>query len=330
MRKMAKEPEVKVGPKDTRVESMGRTTSSRKKVDVSIANSTVVEAAPQTDGKDGTSQTLFPDFGTVTENPDSVTTPIPEKKEEPKKEEAKEPEFDPDTLLRKYADKKVKIKVDGQEGEASIGDLLKNYQTMQHLSRLGNQIGTERRTLAEEKRQLEELKASFVKRNEDIIPQQPESNEIAALKAQINQLQMGLAPVVHQSARQRVSDELKAEGHDDFLEYIPKMDVYVATVSDPQKFDYYNTPEGAKHLFLKMKWEDERAKRAQVSQPATIEPRSEEKPPVVKIESGNQPSGGVVDDYKAKYAAAFKFAQENPNNREAWNDLLRIKGVIPS
>ncbi|MBL0320666.1 MAG: hypothetical protein IPP74_15435 [Alphaproteobacteria bacterium] len=158
---------------------------------------------------------------------------------------------------------------------------------------------------------------------------QMEALRIAQLEQQINNLQQSLGPVVYQNNRQRLANELKADGFDDFLEYIPKIEQAVATVEDDNLFNYYNTPEGAKALYFKMKAQELKSSVQRQNEtprpPVAIKRPS---PPVVRVGSGDQVSNGVNDDWNTKYKSAVKFARENPGNKEAIQELLRLKGSV--
>jgi hypothetical protein len=134
-----------------------------------------------------------------------------------------------------------------------------------------------------------------------------------------------IAPVMYQTARQKVADELREEGFTDFLEYVPKMSEAIAGIEDDNLVRYYDTPEGAKALYYKLKLQ-EQARQAATPQPPKQEKPEPVKAPVVKIDAGASTSGGIVDDADAKYAEAFRRWKEtgDPN---AWRQVLRYKGL---
>lgn len=231
---------------------------------------------------------------------------------------------------------KAKVKIDGEEREVTFEELQKGYQTDQHLSKRGNKISEERREL---ERIRQELKEQLSQRtpgapapavsSEEIIPSsdpmvlqlQQEVAELRAIKAE-------LEPVLHDRARNRVAEKLKADGFDDFNEYLPKIATFVATVEDPAQFNYYNTPEGAEALYFRFKAQDamKQSKAPAPAAPAAPKPVTERpRPPIVRIPDAGNAGTGVVDDYDEKYAAAMKELKRT-GNREAVNELLRLKG----
>lgn len=230
---------------------------------------------------------------------------------------------------------KVKVIIDGEEREVTAEDLIKGYQTDQHLSKRGNKISAERQELerirAELRQELSKAKPGYTApATEDTTPTDDPfvlqlRNEIAELRG----IKDSLAPVLYDRAREAVAEELKAEGFDDFKTYLPRIATFVATVEDQRQFDYYNTPEGAKALYFRFMAEDAR-KQASKPAPAAIQKPVMERPrpPIVRIPSSSSSGIAVSDDSEEKYAAALKRYQESGNkDKRAWEELMKIRGL---
>ena len=186
-----------------------------------------VKPVPQVPGESeqSSSERLFPDLippAPKQEEPKEATPEQePAKEAEPVKEEPKEepkPEPEPQSVealsieefFSKNSDSKKKLKIDGEEIEMPLSEIVKNVQLSKHLGNIGREIGEQRRALQEEARKLAELKQP-ARPNEE--PEQtPENSEVKALRQQMEMMQAMLAPTMYQTARQRLDVELKAEG----------------------------------------------------------------------------------------------------------------------
>jgi hypothetical protein len=293
-----------------------------------------LDAVPQTP----TAQ-MFPD---EPEETTEVVEPAPEaapttetpKAEEPTVEKTQE-EVDLEEFAKKYGDKKKKFDVDGKVLEVPLSEVFTAYETRQKLAERGREVGSLRKQMAEERKMLEQLRQSIAAQGpdsqenalrDDPAPRGAEA-ELMQLKQQFAALQENLAPITHQTARQRLDEELKADGFQDFNDYLPRMDAYVAGVQDEAKFHYFNTPEGARALYLDMKLKDTLKAK---SQPAPEPPKQEtpeKRPPIVKIDGGAPSPTGIVDDRAAKYREAFMAWQANPGDRNLLSAVLRLKGL---
>lgn len=327
---------------------------------VQIANAKVVKPAVQIDSltDEGTTDKLFPDFIPEQEEqqgnqPQAGSTPAqeqPEPEEQISHENAENKEVNQENVkpieqqqseqsnpkvldLDQMGDYVVVQNINGQKREIKLRDLNRMDQTDAAITQKAQRV-------AEERRQLEALRQELRQQPQAEPPQrqeqqnisnrqaQMEANRIAQLEQQIAMLQQSLGPVMYQNNRQRLASELKADGFDDFLEYIPKIEQAVASVEDDNLFNYYNTPEGAKALYFQMKAKE--LKQSVQKQPDAPKPPvaiKRQSPPVVRVGSGDQSSNGVTDDWNTKYKTAMKFARENPGNREAIQELLRLKGI---
>lgn len=259
----------------------------------------------------------------------------PEKPAEQPQPESNESVYLEDLLQKLGVDPskvKTRTKIDGVEGEASILEVKKNYQLERHLTQRGQKIG-------EERRQLEQIRNELLRKAQPQnapVPNQEDSNEdpsIRALRQEVEELRSilpAIQPVLYQSARQKLADELKDQGFPDFMDYIGKIDARVAAESDDNKWRYYNTPEGAKQLFFQMKLEEQRngTQAKAVPNKPTIEPvKQEHRPPVVKIDGGNQPSKGNVDDWNTRYGELMT-QWKKTKDRSILQEILKLQGAL--
>lgn len=330
-----------------------------------IERKPVTDPDPNPTPAESTSTRLFPDLlppAPAAEPEDQPTAdpspepaaPAPEKPAEDTPaapEPAVEPDqvADLDELLTKLkidpAKVKIRTKVLGEESEISLAELKKGYQTDQALTTRGQKIGEERKKLEELRQQLL-YQARF---GPDATGRgapapapgfpDPETDgavsndpEVKRLRQEVQNLQSmipALQPVIHQSARQKVADELKEVGFDDFLAYIPKIDARVAQVESENLWRYYNTPEGAKSLYFQIKAEElkERTLAPQPPVPAPRTPIERPKPPIIKINGGSGPGAGVVDDWQAKYQEAWNRWKQS-GKKEDLDVVLQMKNAI--
>jgi hypothetical protein len=286
----------------------------------------------------------------VPQNPDEAEQP---KFQEAKPEEPAPVESKPDTSDEfidwdKMAGKKIRQKIDGKEVIVTAEEL-KGYsdqdQIKKHLAEAANKVGEERRRLAEERKQIQELRQQRASQYEaplqngqpQDIPQpsqdyNPVLQRIQFLESQLQQLAQGTQPVIYETNRQRVSNELKAQGFNDFMDYLPKMEMHMTTINDPQLAGFYDTPQGAKSLYFQLKAQDMlKTPQAKIVQQDVSRRTvtSNPVPPATQIDSGSQPSGSFNDDSGHNYRQAFRRATNLGDDKEAWNEVLRQKGILP-
>lgn len=347
---------------------MGRPLGSKNKASAAVAAPAEQPQGSYSEGagrivipESNSSSRLFPEQISAPEpqQPDANPAPQPQEPEpvqpEQQPEQPKEPEAKPESapepvaqeqgdvyledLLQKMnidpAKVKTRTKVDGIEGEASILEVKKNYQLEQHLTKRGQKIG-------EQRRELEQMRNEIMRQAQPkpVNAEDPSLNadpNYAALKQELDQIKSilpAIQPVIYQNARQQLANELKEQGFPDFMEYIDKIDARVAAEADDNKWNYYNTKEGAKQLYFQMKLEEQmngqKKAAAQPVQP-TPTPVPTKKPPVVKIDGGSQPSGANVDDYNARYTelmSAFKNSRDRLEKQNLLRQILALKQVI--
>ena len=281
----------------------------------------------------------------VAQNPDEAEQPRFQESNSPKPAESTQEDDFID--WDKMSGRKIRQKVDGKEIITTVEELKKysdQDQIKKHLADAADKVGQERRKLAEERQQCNQLRNQAplwtpqALQNPQIPEQQqnyqaqndPVFQRIQFLEQQVQQLAQGVQPSIYQSNRQRVSNELKAQGFNDFEDYLPKMESVVIGIKDPNLVQFYDTPEGSKALYFQLKAQDLQKSPARQIQNQVI-PRgtSNPIPPATQIDGGSQGSGQFNDDSGHNYRAAFKRATSLGDDREAWNEVLRQKGILP-
>jgi len=268
--------------------------------------------------------------------------PTPEEAPKPIKTSVETPQ-DEILDLDTFGSRKVKAVIDGREEILPFKEVLGQYQLKKHWSEAADRVGEERRKLAEERRQLTELRQNQSSMN---VPrgneeqangqingvQQPDPylQRIQFLEQQLNQVVEGTRPAMYESNRQRVSQELKSQGFNDFLDYIPKMESHIVGIQDPQLVQFYDTPMGAKSLYFQLKAQELQATPAKAPPaPAPVRQSAPQIVPQTRVDSGSQPSSGLNDDSASNYRKAFQRASMLRDDKDAWNAVLQQKGIIP-
>lgn len=242
----------------------------------------------------------------------------------------------------KMSGRKIRQKIDGKEVVTTVEELKKysdQDQIKKHLAEAAEKVGQERRKLAEERQQWNEQRNRPIQyeapSNQAVggqqstlsnlpPPQDPVFQRLQSLEQQVQQLAQGVQPSIYESNRQRVANELKSQGFNDFMEYLPKMESAILGIKDPNLTSFYDTPEGSKSLYFQLKAQDLQKAPARPIQPQVV-PRGNPVPPQVQIESGSQPSGNFNDDSGNTYRTAFRRAINSGDDKESWNDVLRQK-----
>ena len=230
------------------------------------------------------------------------------------REEKLPEEFDLEDILRKqnipFEKVKTRIKVDGKEEVIPFSEFKKRVQLQEHIDRAGQELGRQRRELQELRKgqEKEPQRISRVPEQSDLVQSEAPSNSdpyIEKLERRLAQLEAqtaGLNPVIYDVNRQKVAKELKADGFDDLMDYLPRMEVEISKVTDPALQEFYDTEVGAKALYHRLKNQDlneqiknktpESPKQAQMEKP---------KPPIQKIDGGQNPTSiSNLDDWDAK------------------------------
>ena len=346
---------------DTRMASIGMNTAIvDKQPELQKANANVAPVL-QTHGDDEVSTTsrLFGDDEVEQEAvQDPLREPIPEpvqKTEQPKEPiSTEEPapgkpnaQIEGDDFIDwdNLSGKKIRQKVDGKEMVITAEELKKysdQDQIKKHLAQEADKVGDARRQLAEERKQLMEMRQQRAQQYEAPIPQngagtyqQPLSQQapvdpvmarIQYLESQIQQMATSTAPVIFQSNRMALDNSLKARGFNDFNDYWPKV---VANVT-PQLIQELNGNEmrAAEMTYFQLKAQDmASAPKAPVNVPRRVEPV--QAVPATQIDGGSSASVPINDDGGHQYRQAFRRATSLGDDKEAWNDVLRQKGILP-
>lgn len=274
------------------------------------------------------------------QNPEEAEQPKFKESNSPKPEEST-PEADDFIDWEKMSGKKIRQKIDGKEVITTV-DELKKYsdqdQIKKHLADAASNVGEERRKLAEERRQWSEQRSKPTQYEappnqayggqQSTVSNLPIQNDpvfqrIQFLEQQVQQLAQGVQPSIYQSNRQRVSDELKAQGFNDFNEYLPKMESVVVGIKDPNLVSFYDTPEGSKALYFQLKAQDLQKAPARTVNVPRVTP--EQSVPATQIDGGSQGSGQYVESLGQNYRTAFRRAVSAGDDKEAWNEVLRQK-----
>lgn len=288
---------------------------------------------PQEPAQDNVPRGTNEDQQVPTPEPTQEPEDQPEPTVEPQKDQNLEPKTDEvvylEDLLKKMnidpAKVKTKTKVDGVENDVSILDVKKSYQLEQHLTKRGQKIG-------EERKQLEALRQELARSKQEpqITSSEPSGDPVIdSLRQELEQIRAilpSIQPVIYQTARQQLANELKDQGYPDFMDYVDKIDARVGAEPDDNKWRYYNTKEGAKQLYFQMKLEDQiKGTPTKQAEPAKPQPR----PPVIKIDGGAQPSKTVVDDATTKYNNLVTEWKKNPaKNKHLLPEILKMKGAL--
>jgi hypothetical protein len=241
------------------------------------------------------------------------------------------PDVELDDLLDTdaFGNKKVKVKVDGVESEVTLKELLKSYQLEKHLTQKGQQLGERERVLKEYESKFEAtLKQASTPKDvpeddplaEVVDPYvKPLKQEIADLKKTVAELKGATQPLEYQSNLKKVDTYLKKSGYDDFMEYVPKIEEAILSLSVEEQAQA-DTPQAFINLYKDLKIRD-----LKKGAPTRANPDERPKPKVSKIavESG---SGGnsSVDDKTAKDKSLFDKAVES-GKTEDWMALLSYR-----
>ena len=245
-------------------------------------------SSTEPEGSNGTTERLFgePKQGA---NPDETTgspnaaaeggeTPTPTPTSTPT-----EPIKTESLNISDFSGKTVKTKVNGEEKEVSLEELLKGYQISETLTQRGQELGTDRKALADERTQLEELRAKVEGMVQNGVPQvqsQPipipgvdmdmldeatkaallaqqntHSDEMAKINDTLQQLSVGLQPVQIEQAYKKIDKALRQENKEvyiDFMEKIPEIETAIMAMSVEDQAAH-GGPLGYKNIYKDIK-----------------------------------------------------------------------------
>lgn len=236
---------------------------------------------------------------------------------------------------------KVRLKVDGVEQVMSYEEAKKRVQLQEHLNLAGQKLGEDRRAIAEERRKLQEEQRTVPNLGAPRVPTpvEPTPDDLAnplvrALYDEVITLKgrmQGLDPVVFDTNRQRVANELKAQGFPDFLEYIPKIEAHIATLKDPRYIEYYDTEVGSKALYHELKNRDLMEQMAKANRPPAPIPVPPAAPPanapIITIDGGQNPAQDtLVDNYDVQYQDVLERWKQT-RDPKLFRQLLKMRGA---
>lgn len=291
---------------------------------------TEVEPSAEPEAVQGTTSRLF-------------DTPVPEGVEPPKAAvEGEEtatpaPQAGPtDTATeqpapQEFDGQKVKVKVDGEEREISFEELIKSYQTNTTIAQRGQELGTQRQALADERKGFEELKAKVEAMTQGV-PQGAQPTQLQGIPgvdmdmldettknaliaqqanydagmAQINQtlqqLSVGLQPMQIEQEHRTIDSILKAE-NPAFNDYVDKVaEIEMAIMALPvEEQAVHTTRIGYMNIYKGLKVRDLAAQQAGSTETPTLVPRTES--------GAGVPSG--VDGEASKNSKLFANAKES-------------------
>lgn len=261
----------------------------------------------------------------------------------PPKEEPKPPEPEPEAAappqeekpaeapkvltVDELGDQLVKVKIDGVEKEVPFRDVLRGYQTDQHLTAKGQKIAKEKQDLESMKRQtggaqppaqptqvqevdpLLEVLQPYIK---------PFQEKISQLEKTLEDVAIVTKPALYQANLHKVDTYLKGQGFDDFMAYVPKIESHILSLPEEEQAQYDNQFAYI-DLYKTQKLREKVATPPQT--PRHVDQRPA--PPVTKIESvSGTPTG--TDDFQARYKTAFERAKETND----WTEVLKLKGAL--
>lgn len=258
---------------------------------------------------------LFPDL--VEEGQEVVP------QEPPQSVEAKEPK--PDESLEflnlgEISDKKVKVKIDGEERVITYNDLVKGYQTDQHLSKKGKALAEKEKALKDREVQPNPLPAEETVADEIYGDElKPLKEEIADLRNQLKNIAPVIGDIRYQEDLKVLDGQMKEEGFDDFMKFVPKieMEILEKPIEEQPQF---KTFEHYSAKFKDYKLKELRDAHKEKDKP-NLNPEERPKPNLVSIEGGGgAPTGTPADP--AKMAKLMVEAGETGD----WEKVLAEKG----
>jgi hypothetical protein len=284
--------------------------------------------APQ----EGTTERLFGSQPTAKSTPPApepqqVQPPAPPV-EAPKKEEPKPipapvvPEY---LDMQELGDRKVRVKVEGQEFELPLREVVKGYQTDQYLTRKGQRIAEEKQKMHQppvpnvqyapvQPAQADDPLAEVVRPY--LVPLQ---QELAQTREALSSLSNIAAPLKYQQNLKTLDTRLKTQGFKDFNEYVPKIEAELSGMAEEDQRQY-DSPQGFETLYLRLKMQERAA--APTNPDARLRPNV----PGTRVESGSAPSN--IDDSRQQDAQLFEQARKSGSVRD-WAKVFEFRDKPP-
>lgn len=237
--------------------------------------------------------------------------------------------------LDEIGDRKLKTKIDGKEGEITVKEALKGYQTDKSLSQKGQELGAQRQALTAQQTQIEEGLAqikAFQGQPQAPMASVPEYNpenldddtkavfasltsQIQAQNDTITNLANSMQGVQLEQQYKQIDSMLRAEDpiFNDFMSKIGEVESAIMNMS-PEMQVQYGTPVGYKDVYKSIK-----IKEIQASPSQTNEVK------VTPIESG----GGVATGAEAASNSAYQNQMAKLKDSAARQDIRDWAGGDP-
>lgn len=286
-----------------------RSDKRRVMVDKNTAPNTDVEPGAEPEAAKSTTEQLFGDVAPAVEaTPEGTGGPNAAVEAEPVA--PPEPAADPTKKSTEYlssedfSGRKVKTKVDGVEKEISFEELLKGYQLNETIAERGQKLGTERQALAEERKNLEELRQKVdgmvqgglpaqaitspqtpnvdfdmmdeVTKNAFISQQTEHDKAMAEITQKLQQISVGLQPIQLEQGYRQMDTALKAENpaFDDFMGKVAEIESFIINLPVDRQAEY-GTPLGYMSVYKDIKNKELLAVSATGTESPTLIPRTE-------------------------------------------------------
>lgn len=250
---------------------------------------------------------------------------VPPKEEPPAAAPSPEPEY---LDLQAFGEKKVKVKIDGQEMEVPFREVVKGYQTDQHLSKKGQRIAEEKQRFERDRNAVQPVpppKLESIRTDNDPLYEvvkpylEPLKQELAEAKQVISSLTTITGPVQYQQNLKALDVEMRKAGFSDFMEYVPRIETELSGM-DEESQKQYDSRQGFETLYLRMKVQE---KGKSTNPDARPVPKME---PIPHVESGSPPTN--VDDSRTQDTKLLERARETGNIND-WARLLAFRNQGP-
>lgn len=306
-----------------------------------MLNETTNQASQET----GTTERLF---GTEEAEASNETTPepvadtAPEPSKEAKRDEsgkfvsqkaepqsnANDDEYIP---VESLANKKLKIKVNGEEKELTFSEALRNIQTNEYLTQKGQKLAEEYRQLQAMKAHPEQTKAASVQHanipdddftREYIKPYADNQDiKITALQQELERLKSIAGPLEYQNNLGKVDADMKRAGYDDFMQYVPKITETILNLPIEQQMAY-DTDWGFKSIYKDIKLSEMKEALSKSKTPSSL-PDQRPKPKMVSVESGGGTPTG--NDDRLSHLTALKDRASQSGSTRDWANFIDEK-----
>lgn len=261
----------------------------------------------------GTTSILFPELA------GEASLPVEGMKEVAKEAEPTAPKETEAKYLNDFS-YKVKTKINGEEGEVTVDELKRGYQTAQHLTKEGQRLAEERRRIEQDRFELDKL------RNPDKYEYNPysemekteEQKRIERIEQEFSMLAPMLGNIKYQEDLKVLDTKMRQEGLEDFTKYIPAIEQHILQhpIEQQGKFKTYE--------FYESFYKTEKLKELQSMVSKKKVPDERVKPNVVPVEMPSSNTASTDGDgYSSKKETLFKKAKETGRNDD-WQDYFEF------